>query len=91
VVVGGDRFFDDGFGGGAVLPVAGLGRLAGLEGLVDAEEVLDLVEQEPGDVAQLRVRRPARVGRGDAQDLVVLTVLVAQAQDTRSRWGTASP
>src|SRR5579859_118794 len=61
-------------------PPGRLDLLAWLERLVHLEEVLYLKEVELGDVADVAQVRHPRVGRGNAQDLVVRAFLVAHAE-----------
>ena len=71
---------DLGLGLGPADPGRALDRLAGLEVLVDLEEVLDLqpvVLRHVVDVAQVL---PPRVGRGHAEDLVVAAGLVGHPE-----------
>ena len=57
-----------------------LDGLAGLEVLVDLEEVLDLQAVELRDVLDVGTPGGALVGAGHAQDLVVAALLVAHAE-----------
>src|SRR5690606_17775786 len=61
-------------------PVRALDGLAGLEVLVDLEEVLDLQAVELADVLDVRAPRRALVTGGHAQHLVVTAGLVAHAE-----------
>src|ERR1700727_231387 len=74
------RRLDLGLGGGPVGPGGACDRLAGLEVLVDLEEVLDLQLVELGDVVDVAEVLPARVAGRDAEDLVVAALLVAHAE-----------
>ena len=71
---------DDVLCGGAVLPAAHVGALAGFQFLVDVEEVADLVEQVAGHVAQVAQVRVPRVTGGHGQHLRVRAFLVGQPE-----------
>src|SRR5690606_26937924 len=75
-----DRAGDLGLGVGAAHPVGTLDRLAGLEVLVDLEEVLDLQAVEVRDVVDVLAPRGALVTRRHAEHLVVAAGLVAHAE-----------
>ena len=64
----------------ATHPVGALDALAGLEVLVDLEEVLDFQAVELRHVVDLGAPGGALVGGGNAQDLVVAALLVAHAE-----------
>ena len=68
----------------AAHPVGALNRLAGLEVLVDLEEVLDLQAVELRDVLDVGTPGGALVGAGHAQDLVVAALLIAHTEHAQS-------
>ena len=75
----------------ASLPLADGDVLAGLEVLVDLEEVLDLGEQLGPHVVGVRDARPGRVVVRHAQDLLVPAGLVVHLEDADGTHGTRQP
>ena len=64
----------------AVRPRGALDRFAGLELLVHPEEVLDLEPVEFGHVEDVLQVLPPRIGRGNAEHLIVEALLVAHPE-----------
>jgi hypothetical protein len=83
--------FDLGLGGGAVRPGFGPDHLAGFEGLVDLEEVLDLEPVELGHVVDVAEVLHPRVVRRDGEHLVVGAVLVGHLEHADDPAGDEAP